>query len=135
MRQIGVRHHAKRVGALGTCGNALCCTNFLNNFAPVTIKMAKVQNLSLNPTKISGMCGRLMCCLAYEYEYYEKVKKDLPKIGKKVKTKGGEGKVVRQNVLKGTVIIMLESSEEVEVSPRDIIRESLFKKRSRKEYH
>jgi cell fate regulator YaaT (PSP1 superfamily) len=81
------------------------------------------------------MCGRLMCCLAYEYEYYEKVKKDLPKIGKKVKTKSGEGKVVRQNVLKGTVIIMLESSEEVEVSPRDIIRESLFKKRSRKEYH
>ena len=81
--------------------------DFFEGFAPVTIKMAKEQNLSLNPTKISGMCGRLMCCLTYEHEYYEKIKKDLPKIGKKVRTRDGEGKIVRQNVLKETLTIAI----------------------------
>ena len=75
MRQIGVRHEAKMVGGLGSCGRQLCCTSFLNNFDPVSIKMAKAQNLSLNPSKISGMCGRLMCCLNYEHAYYENAKK------------------------------------------------------------
>jgi cell fate regulator YaaT (PSP1 superfamily) len=101
----------------------------LKDFAPVTIKMAKEQNLSLNPTKISGMCGRLMCCLTYEHEYYERIKKDLPKIGKKVRTKDGEGKIVRQNVLKETLTIALESGDEVEVSARDLMQQGLFIKK------
>ncbi|MBW1721687.1 MAG: stage 0 sporulation family protein [Deltaproteobacteria bacterium] len=114
MRQIGVRHQAKMVGGLGNCGRTLCCTSFLQNFDPVSIKMAKEQNLSLNPSKISGMCGRLMCCLAYEYEYYERVKKNVPRVGKRVKVEQGEGKVVRQNALKRTLTVVLESGEEVE---------------------
>ncbi len=132
MRQIGVRHHSKMVGGLGTCGRTLCCANHLNSFAPVTIKMAKEQNLSLNPGKISGMCGRLMCCLTYEHGYYEKVKKNLPKTGKKILTKYGEGKVMRQNVLKETLIVVLESGQEVEISVQDIIQEGLFRKRQKR---
>lgn len=115
MRQIGVRHEAKMVGGLGSCGRQLCCTSFLDNFDPVSIKMAKAQNLSLNPSKISGMCGRLMCCLNYEHAYYEDAKKDLPKIGKQVSIAQGRGKVIRQNILKKTVTIDLESGEEIEV--------------------
>ena len=124
MRQIGVRHQAKMVGGLGSCGRQLCCTSFLTHFDPVSIKMAKEQNLSLNPSKISGMCGRLMCCLTYEHAYYEKAKKNIPKTGKKVNTKHGKGKVIRQNVLKKTLIVLLESGEEKEVSYRDIIKPS-----------
>lgn len=121
MRQIGVRHQSKMVGGLGTCGRQLCCASFLSNFSPVSIRMAKDQNLSLNPSKISGMCGRLMCCLTYEHEYYEKAKRDIPKIGKKVVTTRGEGKVVRQNILRGTLAIIKDSGEEIEVSCSDII--------------
>ena len=132
MRQIGVRHEAKMLGGLGSCGRTLCCTTFLSTFAPVTIKMAKEQNISLNPGKISGMCGRLMCCLTYEHPYYEKVKKDLPKIGKTVILEQGEGKVIRQNVLKETLSVVLESGEEVEVEPQDLKRERLFRKKARK---
>lgn len=124
MRQIGVRHQAKMVGGLGSCGRQLCCSSFLNNFEPVSIKMAKKQNLSLNPAKISGMCGRLMCCLTYEYEYYNKAKKNIPKIGKSINTTKGAGKVTRQNLLKETLTIMLESKEEVEITPRDIIKDN-----------
>jgi cell fate regulator YaaT (PSP1 superfamily) len=120
MRQIGVRHQAKMVGGLGTCGRPLCCSGYLNHFAPVTIKMAKEQNLSLNPSKISGMCGRLMCCLTYEHQYYEKIQKNFPKVGKRVRTKQGEGKVVRLNVLKETITVLLDSGEEVEVDAVDI---------------
>ncbi len=122
MRQIGVRHQAKMVGGLGSCGRQLCCTSFLNSFEPVSIKMAKEQNLSLSPSKISGMCGRLMCCLTYEFKFYENVKKNLPKIGKRVETKSGEGKVVRQNVFKGTLTLILDSGEEIEVTYEDIVR-------------
>jgi cell fate regulator YaaT (PSP1 superfamily) len=122
MRQIGVRHQAKMVGGLGNCGRQLCCTGFLNSFDPVSIKMAKEQNLSLNPSKISGMCGRLMCCLAYEFKYYENAKKNIPKVGKRVKTKQGEGKVIRQNILKKTLTVNLEDGEDVEISTKDIIR-------------
>ena len=78
------------------CGRQLCCSSFLNSFAPVSIKMAKTQSLSLNPAKISGMCGRLMCCLTYEHEFYEKATKNIPKNGKAVSTAHGKGKVVRQ---------------------------------------
>lgn len=124
MRQIGVRHQAKMVGGLGSCGRQLCCSSFLSHFVPVSIKMAKEQNLSLNPSKISGMCGRLMCCLNYEHAYYAKAKKDIPKTGKKVDTKHGKGKVIRQNVLKKTLIVLLESGEEKEISNGDIIKPS-----------
>lgn len=122
MRQIGVRHQAKMVGGLGNCGRQLCCAAFLTNFDPVSIKMAKEQNLSLNPSKISGMCGRLMCCLSYEYRYYEAAKKGIPKVGKRVKTTEGDGKIIRQNVLRRKMTILLESGEEREVSYDDIIR-------------
>ena len=123
MRQIGVRHQAKMVGGLGTCGRHLCCTSFLNGFAPVSIKMAKEQNLSLNPSKISGMCGRLMCCLAYEFDHYEKAKKDLPKLGKKVNTTYGMAKVIRQNIFRERLTVLLESGEEKEISYGEIVRE------------
>jgi len=115
MRQIGVRHQAKMVGGLGACGRPLCCATFIHSFEPVTIKMAKEQNLSLNPSKISGMCGRLMCCLSFEEDFYKEAKKEMPKIGKRVQTKFGQGKVVRQNALRRTITVTLESGTEVEV--------------------
>lgn len=124
MRQIGVRHQAKMVGGLGNCGRQLCCTGFLTNFDPVSIKMAKEQNLSLNPSKISGMCGRLMCCLSYEYGYYEEAKRGIPKVGKKVKTVHGEGKVIRQNVLTRRLTVLLESGDEQEISYDEVVREA-----------
>ena len=122
MKQIGVRHQAKMVGGLGTCGRQLCCSSYLTNFEPVSIRMAKKQNLSLNPVKISGMCGRLMCCLTYEYQYYEKVQKNIPKIGKKVKTIHGEGKVIRQNVLREKLTVLMDSGEEQEISYKDVVK-------------
>ncbi len=137
MRQIGVRHQAKMVGGLGTCGRPLCCATFLNTFAPVTIKMAKKQNISLNPNKISGMCGRLMCCLTYEDAFYEQIKKKLPRIGKTVVTKEGDGKVIRQNVFKETLTVLLASGGEIEVKVDDLNppsnpKERLFKKKKPK---
>jgi cell fate regulator YaaT (PSP1 superfamily) len=128
MRQIGVRHQAKMVGGLGTCGRHLCCTSFLGGFAPVSIKMAKEQNLSLNPSKISGMCGRLMCCLAYEFDHYEQAKKDLPKVGKKVNTTYGMAKVIRQNIFRERMTVLLESGEEKEISYEEIVREQAPRK-------
>jgi cell fate regulator YaaT (PSP1 superfamily) len=122
MRQVGVRHQAKMVGGLGVCGRPLCCSSFLKNFDPVTIKMAKEQNLSLNPTKISGMCCRLMCCLSFENEYYHEVRKDFPKVGKKISTKKGEGKVVRQNVLRKTITLQLESGDEIEIKQDELLQ-------------
>ncbi len=130
MRQIGVRHQAKMVGGLGACGRPLCCSTFLNTFAPVTIKMAKKQNISLNPSKISGMCGRLMCCLTYEDKFYEKAKKKLPRIGKKVVTKKGDGKVIRQNVFKEIVTVSLDSGGEIEVQAEELKEFSRPKERS-----
>ncbi len=122
MRQIGVRHQAKMVGGIGVCGKSLCCSSHLKAFAPVTIKMAKIQNISLNPSKISGMCGRLMCCLTYEYDYYDKTSRKMPKIGQKVKTEKGEGKVIRRNILKEEVTVLLDSGEEIET--RTIVLET-----------
>ena len=120
MRQIGVRHEAKMIGGLGCCGRELCCATFLNEFAPVSVKMAKEQNLSLNPAKISGVCGRLMCCLTYEYSTYMELKRGLPKLGKRVMTEKGEGKVVRQNIMERLSIICLPDGEEVELYHTDI---------------
>jgi len=108
MRQIGVRDEAKLVGGVGPCGRELCCVTFLRGFDLVSIKMAKEQNLPLNPEKISGVCGRLMCCLSFETETYQQLKERLPKLGKRVVTKYGEGKVIRQNILLQTVTVELE---------------------------
>lgn len=110
LRQIGVRHQARMCGGLGRCGREACCATFLSNFAPVSVKMAKVQNLSLNPTKISGMCGRLMCCLTYEYETYREISASFPKIGKSVETPEGKGKVTRHNVMGNRVTVRLLST-------------------------
>lgn len=98
LRQIGVRDEAKMLGGIGPCGRMLCCSTWLGDFEPVSIKMAKDQNLSLNPTKISGLCGRLMCCLKYEHDQYESAKDELPPVGSQVVTSLGDGKVVGLNV-------------------------------------
>lgn len=115
LRQVGVRDKAKIVGGLGPCGLFLCCNSFLTDFNSVSINMAKNQLLALNPTKINGVCGRLLCCLNYEDDVYTELKKDLPKIGSTVKTKDGKGKVVNLNVLKGTYQVELENGSFVEV--------------------
>jgi cell fate regulator YaaT (PSP1 superfamily) len=111
LRQIGVRDEAKMVGGLGPCGRSLCCSTFLGDFASVSIKMAKEQNLSLNPTKISGICGRLMCCLNYEQSTYEDIRKRLPKIGSIVNTDKGRGAVVANSVVNEKVKVKLKTKE------------------------
>ena len=116
LRQIGVRDEAKMLGGLGPCGRPMCCSTFLGDFASVSIKMAKEQNLSLNPTKISGICGRLMCCLNYEQSTYEDIRKRIPKVGSIVKTEGGTGVVVSNNIIKESVKVKLrckKTEEEV----------------------
>ncbi|MFC1666850.1 stage 0 sporulation family protein [Candidatus Omnitrophota bacterium] len=115
LRQIGVRDEARMLGGFGHCGRSLCCATFLKGFEPVTIRMAKEQRLSLNPSKISGCCGRLMCCLGYEYQNYKKYIKGLPKEGEKVKTKEGKGRVVSVNVLKRKVVVQLEEGRQIEL--------------------
>ncbi|HKJ05091.1 MAG TPA: stage 0 sporulation family protein [Geopsychrobacteraceae bacterium] len=105
MRQIGVRDEAKMVGGLGVCGRELCCCTHLRNFAPVSVKMAKAQGLALNPNKISGQCGRLLCCLGYEYETYNDLRKNLPKCGKKITLDSGQVDVIGVNVLKQSVTV------------------------------
>jgi len=115
LRQIGVRNQAKMVGGLGNCGREVCCATFLSDFHPVSVRMAKEQNLSLNPTKISGACGRLMCCLKFEYETYRQLRKDMPKVGKKIDTPEGRGKVIRQNILGRTITVLLENGKETEI--------------------
>ncbi|GFP77922.1 PSP1 domain-containing protein [Clostridium fungisolvens] len=112
LRQIGVRDEAKMIGGLGPCGRSLCCSTFLGDFASVSIKMAKEQNLSLNPTKISGICGRLMCCLNYEQNTYEDIRKRLPKIGSVVETELGRGEVISNSVVKEKVKVKLFRGEE-----------------------
>lgn len=112
LRQIGVRDEAKMLGGLGSCGRALCCSSFLGEFDPVSIRMAKDQNLSLNPTKISGICGRLMCCLKYESEAYEKERAGYPDIGTPVITPAGEGKIFAINILKKSVSVELRESRQ-----------------------
>lgn len=107
LRQIGVRDEAKMLGGIGSCGRALCCHSWLADFEPVSIKMAKVQSLSLNPSKISGICGRLMCCLKYENDIYHELKRGLPEQGEKVKTPSGIAKVVEAKLLEGTVKVRL----------------------------
>lgn len=107
LRQIGVRDEAKMLGGIGPCGRTLCCSTYLGDFEPVSIKMAKDQNLSLNPTKISGLCGRLMCCLKYENDEYEQAKKMMPDIGTRLQTTEGAGKVVGLNLLERVLQVSL----------------------------
>lgn len=111
LRQVGVRDEAKALGGIGPCGRQLCCSTFLGDFIPVSIKMAKDQGLSLNPTKISGLCGRLMCCLKYENDEYKEAKKELPDFGKEVMTPDGKGKVVGLNLLSRIVRVRLAGRE------------------------
>src|SRR5690606_192175 len=110
LRQIGVRDEAKILGGIGPCGRPLCCSTWLGDFAPVSIKMAKDQNLSLNPTKISGLCGRLMCCLKYEHDNYESAKDEMPVVGSRVMTSMGEGKVTGLNVKERTADVRLDET-------------------------
>ena len=112
LRQIGVRDEAKMLGGLGICGRPFCCSQFLDDFVPVSIKMAKTQNLSLNPTKISGTCGRLMCCLKYEQEAYEDLIKTAPKMESFVDTPDGRGTVVEVNLLRQSVRVRMEDHPE-----------------------
>ncbi|TMW69974.1 PSP1 domain-containing protein [Alteribacter natronophilus] len=124
LRQIGVRDEAKMLGGVGPCGRMLCCSTFLGDFEPVSIKMAKDQNLSLNPTKISGLCGRLMCCLKYENDMYESAKKELPDINEHIKTSYGKGKVVGLNMLERLVQIELfEAKRVVEYTLDELMQE------------
>ena len=132
LRQVGVRDEAKLIGGIGMCGRELCCSTFLPSFAPVTIKMAKEQNLSLNPTKISGICGRLMCCLKNEQESYEYLNSNLPDVGEKVKTFDGlEGEVSSVNVIKQEVKIVVEEGEDREIKTYDV-SELKFKPKKKK---
>ncbi|EOR21833.1 stage 0 sporulation family protein [Cytobacillus oceanisediminis] len=113
LRQIGVRDEAKMLGGIGPCGRMLCCSTFLGDFEPVSIKMAKDQNLSLNPTKISGLCGRLMCCLKYENDDYEAAKELLPDLGDWINTPDGKGKVVGLNILERVLQVEISEQERV----------------------
>lgn len=109
LRQIGVRDESKMLGGLGICGRPFCCSTYLGDFQPVSIKMAKEQGMSLNPTKISGTCGRLMCCLKYEQDVYEELLSITPKVGAIVKTEEGKGRVVETNVLTGKLRVSLDN--------------------------
>jgi cell fate regulator YaaT (PSP1 superfamily) len=124
LRQIWVRSEARILGGIGVCGRELCCVSFLNNFEPVSIKMAKEQNMLLNPEKISGRCGRLMCCLAFEYPHYIDTKNRLPKCGMSIHTSGGRGKVIRLNILEEKVVVMLPDGREVEMSAEEVMEKN-----------
>lgn len=119
LRQIGVRDEAKMLGGIGVCGRPICCNSFLGDFQPVSIKMAKEQNLSLNPTKISGTCGRLMCCLKYEQSTYEEMLKFVPRVDAIVDTPDGKGTVIENNVLAGMVKVRVGNGEDSIVSVYD----------------
>ena len=133
LRQVGVRDETKILGGIGICGRVLCCNSFLSEFAPVSIKMAKEQNLSLNPTKISGVCGRLMCCLKNEEDTYEYLNSKLPNIGESVTTIDGvRGEVQSVNVLRQKVKVLIDAGDEKELREYDV-RELKFKPKRRKE--
>ena len=108
MKQVGVRDEAKVIGGFGICGETLCCSSWLPDFTPVTIKMAKTQGLALNPSKISGVCGRLMCCLQYEHENYKELAKGLPRVNSHIQTPDGPGKVLKNEILDQKVVVRLD---------------------------
>ncbi len=123
LRQIGVRDKAKRMGGFGRCGNALCCSSFLSEFEPVTLKTAKEQKLSLNPTNISGCCGRLMCCLVFEHDFYKKCHKKFPQVGKEVTTKVGREKVVWIDIFKDRVSLQGKEGQRRVIALKEYHRE------------
>lgn len=123
LRQVGARQEARVIKGLGICGREVCCATLLHNLDRVSVKMAKEQNMSLNPEKISGLCGRLMCCLGFEYEAYADMKKDMPKCGKMAQTPEGRGKVIRQSALKGEVVVILENGREATFKVKDVQRD------------
>lgn len=125
LRQVGPRDQAKLVGGYGRCGRPLCCGGFLSDLTPVSIKMAKDQGLPLNPMKISGCCGRLMCCLSYECQQYREMRQKLPREGKRVATASGPGKVVGVNPLRETVMVLLDEGQgTIELSAAEVTLES-----------
>lgn len=134
LRQVGPRDEAKLLGGFGRCGRPLCCANFLDEFAPVSIKMAKEQNLPLNPMKISGVCGRLLCCLVYENEQYHLMKEGLPRKGQQVSTSLGVASVVGSNPLKQTVMVETDSQAIVElpISEVTVVKDEQPRRRGKK---
>lgn len=132
MRQIGIRHETKMMGGVGNCGREFCCASFLQSFDPVSIKMAKSQNLPLNPNKISGICGRLLCCLTYENETYLELAKDMPLLGKPCDTPAGLGKVVRQDILRQTITVVLPDDTQFEFTISELEQYHLQQKEKTK---
>jgi len=129
LRQIGVRDEAKMIGGIGNCGKGLCCHTWLPEFEPVSIKMAKIQNLSLNPTKISGICGRLMCCLKYENDVYSELRRGMPEVGERIRTPDGPAVVMESNVLENIVKCRLIVEEKGSDKPEKLSTEFfIFKK-------
>lgn len=120
LRQVGVRDEAKAITGYGICGESLCCSTFLDGFTPVTIRMAKDQGLALNPSKISGVCGRLMCCLQYEHDIYKKMIKGVPKHGSRVETPDGPGRVVKVGILESTVSVLLDDESLINYPLREV---------------
>jgi cell fate regulator YaaT (PSP1 superfamily) len=124
MRQIGVRDESKMIGGIGICGRELCCSSFLREFQPVSVKMAKEQNLALNPSKISGQCGRLLCCLDYEYETYCCLRKNFPKCGKRVRTPSAAGVIDKINILTGNITLRLDDNKQITIRREEILSDS-----------
>ncbi len=114
MRQVGVRHETKMIGGIGSCGRELCCSSYLDNFAPVSIKMAKEQSLPLNPTKISGICNRLLCCLTYEFPVYREIRRGMPRCGKTITLDNKPFRVIKQNILEEAVTV-------IDINDRDVV--------------
>jgi cell fate regulator YaaT (PSP1 superfamily) len=132
MCQIGIRHETKMTGGVGACGRELCCASFLQGFDPVSIKMAKAQNLPLNPNKISGICGRLLCCLTYEYGTYLELAKGMPLLGKPCDTPAGQGKVIRRDILSQTVTVVLPDNTQQEFKISELEQHRLQQKKKPK---
>jgi len=120
LRQIGVRDEAKRIGGVGVCGRRLCCESFLREFEPVVTQFAKEQNLSLNPTKLSGICGRLMCCLLYEREFYAETAKQIPEVGAEVQIPKGKGTLKKISVFEESAVIQMENGTEEKISLEEL---------------
>lgn len=130
MKQVGVRDEARSIGGNGVCGESLCCSTFLDEFTPVTIRMAKDQGLALNPSKISGVCGRLMCCLQYEHGTYKELIRALPKPGNKIETPDGPGKVLKNEILEQNIVVRLDD-ESVMTYALDELKDYLKPQKSR----
>lgn len=120
MRQVGIRNQAKMCGGLGRCGREICCSAYMEKFEPVSIRMAKEQGLSLNPTKISGLCGRLMCCLLFENDTYIRLRKEFPRLGTTVTTERGKGKLIRHNIIQSRATVRLADDTEFEIDLNQI---------------